>query len=247
MIVAGYDNRIANSQQQKPAFEKVYLNVRQHEQRMISDDELTHLPDIDPSHIHSKEWHVRKRSMQKLVAYLQKKKKLLNILEIGCGNGWLASKLADIPGSKVIGLDINREEIKQAKRVFKKNNLEFTSNCFKPDMFIGEKFDIILFAASIPYFGNLKSIISDALSCLSETGEIHIVDTHFYKQEDIDNAVNRMEKYYEEMGYPEMSGHYYHHSLKDMELFNYKLLTDPQSLFNRISKKEPFYWVVINH
>jgi len=205
------------------------------------------LPEIEPSNTHHKEWQVRKRSSKRLIDYLEKKNRPLKILEIGCGNGWLSAKLADMPNSKVIGLDINRAEIDQANRVFKNKNLEFIADSFDAGMFGGEKFDVILFAAAIPYFRDVEAILNNSLACLAENGEIHILDTHFYKPADIDDAVIRMQNYYAAMGYPEMSDHYFHYSLKNIQQYNYKVLIDPQSLIYKIGKKEPFYWIVITH
>lgn len=247
MNIAEYDRDIANSQMLDSTFEDLYLNVRRYENRLITDEELLLLPDVEPLNTHYKEWQVRKRSSQRLIDYLKNKNKPLKILEIGCGNGWLTAKLAGIPNSNVIGLDINREEISQAKRVFKRENLEFIADSFDAMMFGGEKFDIILFAASIPYFRDVEAILNNSLACLAENGEIHIIDTHFYKPAAIDDAVIRMQNYYAEMGYPEMSDHYFHYSLKDIQQYNYKVLVDPQSLIYKIGKKEPFHWIVITH
>src|SRR5450755_3134227 len=88
-------------------FEKKYITTRGLENRLYSDDELLRLPDIESEHTHYKEWQLRKKSSQRLMRYLAARKKALDILEIGCGNGWLSHQLAEIPGSRVTGLDIN--------------------------------------------------------------------------------------------------------------------------------------------
>ena len=228
-------------------FEELYIKVRNYENRMSSVDELSILPDLDKSHPNYREWRIRQRSSRRLITYLQKKNRALKILEIGCGNGWLCSKLAAIPGADVIGLDINQIEIEQAERVFNKPNLKFVKAAFEPELFNPMKFDVILFAASITYFKHLATIIQDCLSCLTEKGEIHIVDNHFYEPVKINDAVERMRVYYNTMGYPEMSAYYYHYSLTDLKPFNYRVLVNPQSFINRLIKREPFYWVTITN
>ncbi len=228
-------------------FGDLYIDVRYKEQRVLSDKLVMFLPDIEPSHIHFKEWEIRKRSSQRLVNYLKEKDKPLNILEIGCGNGWLSSKLLAIKHSKVTGMDVNVPEILQAKRVFKNDDLEFIHGSFNPGMFLKEKFDVIVFAASIQYFQSVKDILDSVFSCLNTNGEIHIIDTNFYKQDEVANATKRTKEYYEMLGYPEMATHYFHHSIVDLQPFNYKILFNPKSLINRIGKKDPFYWVVVKN
>jgi ubiquinone/menaquinone biosynthesis C-methylase UbiE len=229
------------------AFGDLYIDVRKQEKRLLTDCQVLFLPDIDPTHIHYKEWQVRKRSAKKLFDYLKGKNKPLNILEIGCGNGWLSSMLSTIKSSKVIGIDVNGPEIMQAKRLFKNEGLDFICAGFDHAMFAGQKFDVILFAASIQYFQSLSDILMKALSCLSRNGEIHIIDTNFYSPQQVQGAAERTEQYYNEMGYPEMAAHYFHHTVNELKPFNYRVLFNPHRLVNKIGKKDPFYWVAIKH
>jgi len=229
------------------AFGDLYIDVRNQEKRVLTDCQVMFLPDIEPTHIHYKEWQVRKRSAKRLIDYLKEKSKPLNILEIGCGNGWLSSMLLTIKGSKVTGIDVNEPEIMQAKRLFKNERLDFICAGFDPQIFSDQKFDVILFAASIQYFPSIKNILQDALSCLNRNGEIHIIDTNFYSPNQVEGAARRTEQYYSEMGYPEMAAYYFHHTVNDLKPFNYQLLFNPHRLVNKISKKDPFYWVAVKH
>ncbi|ASU35179.1 class I SAM-dependent methyltransferase [Mucilaginibacter xinganensis] len=228
-------------------FGELYIDVRYKEGRVLSDGQVMFLPDIEPGHMHFNEWQIRKRSSQKLVNYLKIKNRPLDILEIGCGNGWLSSKLASVSNSTVIGLDANEPEIMQAKRVFTNERLQFIRSNFEPQFFKGRKFDIILFAAAIQYFPSFKNAIGDALSCLKNGGEIHIIDSNFYKPTEMVNAAKRTAAYYAELGYPEMAAHYFQHSITALQPFNYKILFNPASLVNRIINKNPFYWILIKH
>ena len=247
MQIAGNDSEIKHDETFYSTFEGLYIDLRRKENRILTDSQLMFLPDVDSSHIHYNEWQIRKRSAQRLIAYLKKKSKPLKILEVGCGNGWLSSKLSAMANSTVIGLDINEVEINQAKRVFKKDNLQFIGKGFNPEMFPNEKFDVILFAASIQYFPSLKNILQNALNCLSEQGEVHIIDTRFYKPAEIENAARRCKNYYLMLGYPEMANYYFHHSINDLKAFNYKALLNPLRVISRISKREPFYWIAVKH
>ena len=125
-------------------FEEQYIMVRQKENRLYTDEQVRWLPEIEPSHPHYKEWQIRRNSCKNLVQHLSSKKKELNILEVGCGNGWLCSQLSRIPGSNVAGIDINKTELGQAKRVFENiENLEFFNCEIMDELIRNEKFDAI--------------------------------------------------------------------------------------------------------
>ncbi|MDB5023658.1 MAG: class SAM-dependent methyltransferase [Mucilaginibacter sp.] len=227
----------------KPDFEDLYIAVRQQEKRVYTDEQLQLLPDID--HLYYDEWKIRKRSSGRLTAYLEKKRKHLKILEVGCGNGWLSAKLSNIPNTRVTGLDINEIEIEQAKRVFKKDNLEFIYDSFTDSTFDNEKFDVIVFAASLQYFPSVINVLKQALAILRYGGEVHIVDTPFYTPVEAEKANARSCGYYAALGFPEMAAHYFHHSTSEFWGFKYELLFNPSNPFNRLFKKDPFYWVMI--
>jgi ubiquinone/menaquinone biosynthesis C-methylase UbiE len=247
MNIANFDSESSDMQETHPVFEDLYHEVRRREKRLYSDGQLMFLPDIDSSHVHYKEWQIRKRSSQKLIDYLAKKNMPLNILEIGCGNGWLSSRLSSIKNSKVIGLDINELEILQAKRVFKKDNLEFICGSFTPAMFPGKKFDVILFAASLQYFSLANDILQQALTFLTDKGEVHIIDTPFYSRREIDGAMLRAKEYFAMLDCPEMAAYYFYHTLNDLKLFNHRVLANPSGVINRLNKRHPFYWIAITH
>jgi ubiquinone/menaquinone biosynthesis C-methylase UbiE len=229
-----------------PDFESLYLAVRRLEQRIYTDEQLRQLPEIAPSHVHYKEWQIRKRSAERLITYLGKKKKPLAILEIGCGNGWLAAKLAGIKDAHVFAVDVNEVELEQAKRVFKKSNLQFFEGDFGNQYFVELKFDVIVFAASIQYFSPLQNTLVEMLKYLAQDGEIHLIDTNFYTQQTLGGAKQRTHDYYQKIGYPQLAAHYFHHRLDKLTGFNHKVLSNPNSLKNRLLKGSPFYWVRIN-
>lgn len=226
-------------------FEQLYLAVREWEGRVYTDEEVKQLPDISPSHKYYAEWQIRKRSANRLIKYLRRKERSLNILEIGCGNGWLSNQLAHLPQIKVTGLDINTTEIEQANQVFRKNNLRFLNAEFSNQTFEGDKFDVIVFAACLPYFPSLKETLFLAINYLRDDGEIHITDTNFYNPEDVPTAVNRCREYYEKIGYPQMMDEYYHHTINELKVFTCSVLLNPNNVFNKIFHKDPFYWIRI--
>jgi ubiquinone/menaquinone biosynthesis C-methylase UbiE len=227
-------------------FEQGYSAVRKKENRIYSDSEVSRLPEILSSHDYSKEWKVRKRSAKRLIKYLKRKNRPLTILEIGCGNGWLSFQMSAIKYSEVIGVDINLEEVMQAKRVFKKDNLNFVHGEFDQAMFEDLKFDCIVFAASIQYFRSLKEIINDCLNLLAKEGEIHILDTHFYATKEREHAVARTISYYSSMGFPGMAENYHHHTYNDLKTFRYKIVSPPLEIISSLIRRERnFHWIII--
>lgn len=231
----------------KGDFETLYIGVREKEGRIYSDEEVKCLPFVQPSHRYYSEWMVRTETLQRLTTYFEKQKRPLNILEIGCGNGWLSHRLAALPGSQVTGTDINYVEVQQAARVFGDvSNLHFLYAQAEQNVFKEGQFDMILFAASIQYFPSLEKIIHPVLKLLKRGGEIHVVDSHFYPLPDVSAARQRSLLYYETCGFPEMAGCYFHHTLDSLDVFNYSILYNPNSIFNKFLKnKYPFYWIRI--
>jgi SAM-dependent methyltransferase len=227
-------------------FEPLYTALRKKEQRIYTDEQVKLLPKIDPRHTHAREWKLRERSMKRLLNYLHKKNRSLSILEVGCGNGWLSAQLAGDPSWKITGMDINLEELQQAKRVFGHyGNLRFVTGDIRELKTDLGQFDVIIFAASIQYFFPLNKIIEAAEFYLKPGGEIHIVDSIFYPESEKMAAAARSAHYYDTMGFPELMQYYFHHTLEELPL-NTEILYDPRKWKNKLlSPGMPFYWVRI--
>jgi SAM-dependent methyltransferase len=240
---------ICNSIANHDGFQEQYIALRKKENRLYTDEELRQLPLIAVNHPHYREWLARKRSLDKLIKYIQGRKRPVKILEVGCGNGWLAHRLAEIPGTMVTGFDINLVELQQAMRVFgKKPNLQFRA--VSPFSFKhNEKpYDLVVFAASIQYFPSLDAIMYDALAHLKPGGSIHIIDSHFYDPEELTAARQRTIDHFKSLGFPGMADYYFHHSLATLSKFHYRVLYDPQSFSSKLfggQNRSPFYWIMI--
>jgi|HubBroStandDraft_6_1064221.scaffolds.fasta_scaffold509633_2 SAM-dependent methyltransferase len=230
-------------------FEKKYIVIRSLEDRLCTDEELIKLPEMPAGHTHFREWETRKRSAYRLIRYLTGRKKPLDILEIGCGNGWLTHHLAEIPGSKVTGADINFTELQQAARVFSNDpNLRFIHGDVRSGILEDRKFDCIVFAAAIDYFPSLKRIVHFCLSCLKPGGEIHIIDSSFYRPDQIERAKRQSQAYFASFGYPEMADYFYQHSILDLRSFHHDLLHNPHSVRSRFLRiKNPYPWIRIKN
>lgn len=231
------------------AFEKLYIELRYTEGRIYNEKEIAELPIVAAADPHHKEWLLRKNSCDKLKRYIKRHPKICNILEVGCGNGWLSAQLTSVTKGCVTGVDINVLELEQARKVFNNiPNLNFMEGDIRDGILGDNKYDLIVFAASVQYFKSLKEILKTATKYLALQGEIHIIDTHFYKPDEVLLARVRSKNYFTEKGFPEMSDYYFHHNIKDLQGFPFVVLHDPHS---RISKllfnRNPFHWIAIKN
>ena len=230
-------------------FTRLYLRLRKKEGRIYTNKQLKTLPCISPSHRYYKEWKVRKYSCEKLLGYIRKHRQISNILEVGCGNGWLTAQLSKVAKDCITGVDINSIELEQARKVFGDiPQISFIEGDIRSGILEDRKFDMIVFAASIQYFPSLKEIINVALSHLTLQGEIHIIDSHFYRPNQLLAAKERSRRYFMDAGFPGMIHFYFHHTLNELALFRYHFFNNPFSWVRRIkSRRMPFHWIVIEN
>jgi ubiquinone/menaquinone biosynthesis C-methylase UbiE len=229
--------------------ESLYIALRKQEGRFYPDEVLAKIPYLgDSSHL-AKEWKVRAKSAEKLNKYLAKKNKPLQILDLGCGNGWLANFMRK-KGNTVTAVDVNIEELKLGARVFAGNkNLQFIYGDIFENILPEKSFDIIVCAASIQYFPKLEVLIKRLFTLLKPKGEIHFVDCPIYNENELDAAKQRSLDYFIEKGFTQMAQYYHHHSWSELKGFNYKRIRGPllSKVQAKISGMPNFPWIVINN
>ena len=244
------DNNVGYLTKNERDFSNLYTSVRTKEHRILTDQEVLQLPKTQRSNANAHEWKLRVKSTQRFTTYLQHKKTPLTILDIGCGNGWFTNKMASVNDKNTaIGVDINTPELAQAARLFNSKNLQFVyADIFKTESF-NAQFNLITLNACVQYFPNFEELLSRVTSFLKPQGEVHIIDSPFYKNHDIHDARKRTETYYTDLGFPDMANNYFHHSksyLKDFEVLYNPKKTVLSQLLN--IKDSPFCWyrLVIN-
>ena len=229
-------------------FEKVYLSIRKAEKRLYRDDIVRSLPSMPRSNPSAKEWRIRRRTARKLLRYLKRYSgtRPVTILEVGCGNGWLCNCMAALPGSEVLGIDINETELKQAARVFDKENIAFACADVLSKNIPFRSFDYIILAATIAYFSNLDSLIGSLRPLLKSGGEIHILDSPVYTADRLELAKLRSEKHFTRYN-SELSEFYHYHSWEEFKNHRYELLHDPRLVQYRVLglfyPVPPFPWI----
>lgn len=221
-----------------------YILVREKEGRIYSDQVVQLLPEVPKTHRYYKEWRLRQRSTDRIITYLQKKNRTLKILDLGCGNGWFSNHLTSIQKSEVIAVDINDVELIQAARVFQNQNLIFIyADIFSPNSEVLSGFDIITMNSCIQYFSNLGDTIQILLSKLNPNGELHLLDSPLYKTRELNDAKQRTELYYSQLGVPNMAGAYFHHDEHEVKEFEF-MYRPKNRLLSRIFRKDsPFPWL----
>ena len=231
-------------------FEKLYLQVRKKENRIYSDDEIKLLPYASKLNPHNNEWSLRTKSFMRFKEYLSQKKTKLNILDLGCGNGWLAGQLVKEFEHNYFCVDVNLSELEQGARVFENKNISFIySDIFKTSL-AANTFDLVIINSALQYFQDVSALMKELFFISKTYGEVHIIDTPFYHPEEIMAAKNRTLKYYSSIGYSVMASKYFHHTLEEFKYLRYSYLYNPNSLKSKLSKiifdqDSPFPWILV--
>lgn len=228
-------------------FETAYLNIREREKRILSIDEIKQLPYPNKTSIDYELWKIRRKNILRFLNYLSKRKNGLKILDIGCGNGFFTNLMAE-KRNKVLGVDVNLTELKQAAMAFTNQDIQWYYADILNDTLPEKEFDLITFCTSFHYFENPQLLLKTCFSLLKKDGEIHIIDSPFYDEESKKTARQNSEKHFEKMGVLDMKKYYHHNSYNVLEGFNYKTLYQPKSIFRKLLriKDSPFPWIVMN-
>ena len=231
-------------------FGNIYLKVRKKEKRIYSDEELRRLPFPSDSNPHKMEWDLRVKSFLRFNKYLETRKEKLNILDLGCGNGWLCGQLSKSYNHNYYCIDINFTELVQGQNNFGSEQVKFIyADIFSSNIPPGIA-DIIILNAAVQYFPDLIKLLDRLIYLLSANGEVHIIDSPFYNEIEVNSAEKRTLDYYNSNGFPQMVNYYSHHSLSALSGFNFKMLYNPISFSSRIKrlfsiKDSPFPWIKI--
>ncbi len=228
--------------------EQLYVALRKKVGRLYSDEILAKIPYVGGSGNFSKEWKVRAQSAEKLNEYLNKKGTALNILDLGCGNGWLSNFITKT-GAEITAVDLNMEELELGARVFGQNKkLQFVYGDIFEDIFPKHSFNVILCASSIQYFPKLSILVKRLFELLKPGGEIHFIDSPVYNKSEVKEAEKRSMEYFTKAGFPEMIKYYHHHSWDELNGFKYKVNEGPKlrRIMAKLSGMPNFPWIIIS-
>ena len=117
-----------------------------------------------------------------------------NLLDIGCGEGYLCNCLAQKLQKPVTGLDISNKGFSKAHKICRKFNTCGFIECLEgkaEDLgkFVGnKKFDVITFVHSFHHLGNARQAIRQAKQILRKDGKIIIAEYSPERGEKKDNC-----------------------------------------------------------
>jgi hypothetical protein len=104
-------------------------------------------------------------------------------------------------------------------------------------------------ASVIQYFPNPSKLLTRLENLLSPNGQIHIIDSPFYQEDEVAIARERSEKYFAHAEQTDMTSHYFHHSWGALNGFSFQPLYYPSSAWKKLLLKlqhdSPFPWIVI--
>lgn len=226
----------------KMDFEMNYTAVRQKENRLLTDDIVKTLPFVKEGP-HVQEWRKRVDTLNRMTPFVNQLDHK-TILEIGCGNGWFSNLLVKC-NNTVIGLDVGKGELEQAARCFQKDNLHFVC-CTDLHLLPENEFDCIVFNASLQYFDLSPSWWEMIYKKVKKGGEIHVIDSPFYNDDEVESAKERSKTYFEQLNENQAHSYYFHHSWSALPP-SHELLYQPsrwKRLFNK--NASPFPWIRIN-
>lgn len=230
-----------------------YWRVRAREGRLLRDEEVRVLPEIAREHPLAKEWAARADSLSRLANYVARRQHGMDILDFGCGNGWLAHQLAALPNVRVCGLDLNRRELAQGARVFLgQPRLKF----IYADVFAAPlplySFHLIVAASVIQYFADLPALLNRLLALCAPGGEVHVLDSPLYAAHEVEAAQARSLAYYKSKRLEFMAEAYHHHLQRTLAPFKPEVLYNPHAPLNRLAQwwwaeqpRSPFPWLKI--
>ena len=109
-------------------------------------------------------------------------------MDLGSGNGWFTGQFSNSFDHNFYCVDVNLTELTQGRRVFNSDQIKFiyadifTSNIPKA------LFDVVIINAAVQYFPDLTKLVDQILVLLKDNGELHIIDSPFYSDSEVENA-----------------------------------------------------------
>lgn len=119
------------------------------------------------------------------------------VLEIGCTNGFSSIEINKITNCNVIGIDINKNSIKNANEKIKSNDLDDSKIRFEYgdaedlSIFDDNTFDLIICGNAISFINNKSKAFNEIIRVLKPNGFISLVPI-WYREKPNMNIINKV-------------------------------------------------------
>ncbi|MCR9171346.1 MAG: class I SAM-dependent methyltransferase [bacterium] len=220
-------------------FEAQYKSIRNKEGRWLSDEMVKLLPTVKRSDPKFDEWKKRAWMLNKFETYMSLAA-TESVLDIGCGNGWMTNRISQ-HCETITGLDVGKEELEQAARCFGSETTQFVC-CTDWSQLPQSSYNLIYFAGSFHYFEPNEAFWESLFGLLAPNGEIHILETQFYNNNEVDAAKLRSSEYFQTM---DASIDYYKHLTWDVLPDNHEVLYRSDFRNKLFKNRSPFPWIRI--
>ena len=150
------------------------------------------LPFRDTTGNNQAQWNIRAKTFRyierELLGVIDQKRKGLDILDLGAGNGWLSYRLSAL-GHRPVAVDLlinDTDGLGAASHYLQK--LEKLFPRFQAELdhlpFESEQFDCVIFNASFHYSESYAKTLAEAIRCLRKGGFVIIADSPWYSKEE---------------------------------------------------------------
>jgi ubiquinone/menaquinone biosynthesis C-methylase UbiE len=178
-----------------------YLRIRRAEGRGSDDPNYYwELPYRDVTGKLAAQWAMRGRTYrffeQRILPAMEKRAaRALDLLDLGAGTGWMSYRLA-LRGHRPVAVDIltdDRDGLGAAQHYFAKLASPFPrmNSEFDQLPFASDRFDAVLYNASLHYSSDYVRTLGEALRCLRPSGRVIVLDSPVYEQREHGEMMRR--------------------------------------------------------
>jgi SAM-dependent methyltransferase len=230
--------RIASDPGRFAGAEALYLAARGSEGRRLDVAAVRRLPVPPPGSPQVQEWRVRAASADRLLAHLARRR-VRRVLDLACGNGWLAARMARELGAQVAAVDVNRTELALAAEAFDGiPGLELVLADVFEDVLPREGFDAAVVASAAQYFPDLPALVRRLFELLAPGGEVLLLDGPLWRSPAAaKEASARSRRHYADVGAADFASSFHHHERALLEPFAPRWYYEPERPAARLARR----------
>lgn len=106
-----------------------------------------------------------------------------SVLDLGCGNGLITAYLSEASGASFTGIDLSEEAIKQARKIAKKDRLNFQRGNMNDLNFDENTFDAVVSIDTLYFVDDLEEVMNQLLKIVKSGGQMGIFYTQWIENE----------------------------------------------------------------